>query len=50
MERTAAQIRAHYEIEKELASRLRGASKAERRTLYASLYDELFRAFPIIRN
>jgi SAM-dependent methyltransferase len=41
--RSAAEIRAHYEIERELAARLRTASRAERRTLYAELYDELLR-------
>jgi SAM-dependent methyltransferase len=46
MDPTAAQIREHYEIEKELASRLRGASKDERRSLYSSLYDELYRRVP----
>ena len=39
-------IREHYEIEKSLASRLRGATREERRTLYTSLYDELFRRVP----
>jgi len=46
MERTPVQIREHYEIEKKLASRLRGASKVERQSLYSSLYDELFRRVP----
>ena len=41
--RTAAQIREHYIIEKELALRLRTASRAERRRLYTEVYDELFR-------
>jgi len=44
--RTPEQIREHYEIEKELAGRLRNASKQERRYLYSSLYDELFRRVP----
>ena len=43
---TDKQIRDHYEIEKRLADRLRAASKADRRTLYTSLYDELFRLVP----
>jgi SAM-dependent methyltransferase len=42
-----AQIREHYEIERELAARLRGSSKAERRHLYASVYDELFQRVPL---
>jgi SAM-dependent methyltransferase len=46
-QRTAEQIREHYEIEKELANRLRSASRAERRGLYSSLYDELFRRVPL---
>lgn len=44
--RTPERIRAHYEIEKELAAKLRGASRAERRVLYGSLYDELYRRVP----
>ncbi len=44
--RTTQQLREHYEIEKELADRLRSASKQERRHLYSSLYDELYRRVP----
>lgn len=44
--RTAEQLREHYEIEKELAERLRNAPKEQRRFLYAELYDELFRRVP----
>jgi ubiquinone/menaquinone biosynthesis C-methylase UbiE len=44
--RSIAELREHYEIEKELANRLRKASKEERQTLYASLYDELFLRVP----
>jgi hypothetical protein len=44
--RTMQQLREHYEIEKELASRLRNASREERRVLYSSLYDELFHRVP----
>jgi SAM-dependent methyltransferase len=44
--RTAEQIREHYEIEKELATKLKSATQAERRYLYTSLYDELFRRVP----
>ena len=32
----------HYIIERELADRLRKASKLERQSLYSSLYEELF--------
>jgi len=45
--RTPEQIREHYEIEKELAGRLRAASKEERRRLYTALYDELYRRVPL---
>lgn len=41
--RTPEAIKRHYDIEKELAATLRQASTSERRLLYASLYDELFR-------
>ena len=44
--RTLQRIRAHYEIEKELASRLRNAGREERKYLYTSLYDELFQRVP----
>lgn len=44
--RTPAQIKEHYKIEKELANRLRNASKQERNHLYSSLYDELYRRVP----
>lgn len=45
--RTIDQLREHYEIEKELANRLRNASRQERRLLYSSLYDELYRRVPL---
>ena len=37
---TAEQLREHYEIEKELAARLRTATQTERRGLYGVVYDE----------
>lgn len=40
------QLREHYEIERGLADQLRSASQTERRTLYTSLYDELYRRVP----
>lgn len=43
---TVEQLREHYEIEKELAHTLRNASRQERRYLYCSLYDELYRRVP----
>jgi SAM-dependent methyltransferase len=44
--RTDEQILEHYLIERELADRLRHASRADRRRLYSDLYDELFRRVP----
>jgi len=41
-----ARLRDFYDIEKELAARLRDAPKEERRHLYTSLYDELYRRVP----
>lgn len=41
--RTIEQLREHYEIEKELANKLRNSSEEERRYLYSSLYDELYK-------
>lgn len=45
-ERTPAQLRQHYLIERELADRLRRATKEERKILYGECYDELFRRVP----
>ena len=45
--RTIEQIREHYEIEKELANRLRHAPAQERRALYPLVYDELFKRVPL---
>lgn len=45
--RTYEQIRSHYEIEKELAGKLRNADKKERRHLYTAVYDELFSRVPL---
>ncbi len=44
--RSKARIRAHYDVEKELADRLRNSSREERKTLYPTLYDDLFRRVP----
>lgn len=41
--RTPEQLWEHYLIEKDLATMLRSASKAERGGLYSSVYEELFR-------
>lgn len=40
-QRTAAQIREHYEIEKRIAKNLLESTADERKTLYTSAYDEL---------
>jgi SAM-dependent methyltransferase len=44
--RTSEQIREHYQIEKELAAKLRNTSRQERLGLYSMIYDELFRRVP----
>ena len=44
--RTLEQLRNHYEVEKELAARLRNASRSERPLIYATMYDDLFRRVP----
>ena len=44
--RTHDQLREHYEVEKRLADQLRSATREERRFLYSSVYDELFRSIP----
>lgn len=44
--RSLDQLREHYQVEKELAGRLRETSQEERRHLYTALYDELFRRVP----
>lgn len=45
--RTPEQLRQHYEVERELADRLRHATKEQRRTLYSEVYDELFKRVPL---
>jgi SAM-dependent methyltransferase len=44
--RTAAQIREHYEIEKQIADGLRHSTADERKHLYTEAYDELFQKVP----
>lgn len=44
--RTPDQLRQHYEVERELADRLRSAPKAVRARLYGEVYNELFRRVP----
>lgn len=45
--RTLDQLRQHYDVERELADRLRRATKEQRRTLYSAVYDELFKRVPL---
>ena len=40
--RSYEQIKNHYLVEKEIAARLKRANRAERKEIYASMYDELF--------
>lgn len=41
--RSREQLRKHYEVERELAQRLRRAGPDERRQMYTAVYDELYR-------
>lgn len=45
-ERSAEQIREHYEIEKQLAQRLFNSTPEARKSLYTAVYDELFQRVP----
>ena len=44
--RSPALLRQHYEVEKELADRLRTATREQRRGLYGPVYDELYKRVP----
>jgi SAM-dependent methyltransferase len=44
--RSPERLRAHYEIERELADRLRAGTFEERSTLYTAVYEELFERVP----
>ena len=44
--RTPAQLRKDYLVERGLADRLRSATKSDRQRLYSTVYDELFRQVP----
>lgn len=44
--RTVAQLRNHYEVERTLAEKLRNSDREERKVLYGTLYDELFEKVP----
>src|SRR5687767_3983808 len=41
--RTKEQLLEHYQLEKELATKLRNANREQRRELYTSVYDELLK-------
>jgi len=45
--RTREELRDHYEIEKQLADRLRSAPRSERLALYGTVYNELFQRVPL---
>ena len=45
-ERSAEQLIEHYELEKELAGKLKKSTKEERKKFYKILYDELFQKIP----
>ena len=44
--RTLEQITNHYEVEKAIANRLRQATREERKSIYRTMYDELFVKVP----
>ena len=44
--RAPALLRQQYEVERELADRLRRATREQRRSLYRSVYDELYQRVP----
>jgi SAM-dependent methyltransferase len=44
--RTPERCLAHYEVEKELATRLRDSTRAQRQQLYNQVYDEMYRRVP----
>jgi SAM-dependent methyltransferase len=44
--RSPALVREHYEVERELADRLRNATREQRRALYGTVYDELYQRVP----
>ncbi|MCP4574591.1 MAG: class I SAM-dependent methyltransferase [bacterium] len=44
--RTVEQVWNHFQIEKAIAERLMAADREERRVIYATMYDELFRQVP----
>ncbi|HUV36776.1 MAG TPA: class I SAM-dependent methyltransferase [Patescibacteria group bacterium] len=45
-DRTLDQVRNHYLVEKEIASRLKKANREQRKEIYRTMYDELFYRVP----
>jgi len=45
-DRTFEQTRNHYEVEKAIATRLKKATREERKIIYQTMYDELFKQVP----
>ena len=45
-DRTYKQVLNHYLVEKAIADKLKSASREERKVIYATMYDELFRQVP----
>jgi hypothetical protein len=45
-DRTLAQVTNHYEVEKALAGRLKESSREDRKIIYRTMYDELFKKVP----
>jgi SAM-dependent methyltransferase len=43
---TLGQVLQHYRVEKQIADRLRRSSRDERKAIYLTMYDELFREIP----
>ena len=46
VQRTAAQLRNHFEVERELAARVLSSSREDRKILFPALYKELFARVP----
>lgn len=44
--RTKEQVLNHYEVEKEIADKLKSASRSQRPEIYKNMYNTLFKAVP----
>ena len=44
--RDKERLRIHYEVEKNIAEKLKAANKEERKAIYRTMYDELFKKIP----